>query len=105
MEARGGGEWEHFLLQNINSESIALVNGDNVPNHNAMKQGLYCSHRNLCKAFQCDLSYFDQRQTAESLKYIWLIKWKWNAVSSSCFAQDLFYGVDKKTNILFVKQE
>ena len=45
------------------SGGVAPTNDDNVPNHNITKQGLYCPHRKLCKAFQCNLSYFDQRQS------------------------------------------
>ena len=37
--------------QNLNSGGIVPVNGDNVPNHNATKQGLYCSQRKPYKEF------------------------------------------------------
>ena len=49
----------HLPLQNLNNGGIAPMNGDNSPNHYAIKQGLYCSHCKPCKAFQCNLNYFD----------------------------------------------
>ena len=45
-------------------------------------------------------------KVAKSLKYIQLIKWKFNAVNFySSFAQDSHCGVDKKTNAVFVKKK
>ena len=61
ISSEGGGSGERAFppFQNLNSRDIVSTNGDNVSNHKATKQDLYCSHRKPCKAFQCDLSYFD----------------------------------------------
>ena len=58
-----GWQWGHSPLKTYTVGAWPPQMVTIEPNHNASKQGLYCSRRKPYKAFQCDLSYFDQRQS------------------------------------------
>ena len=105
-QRRGGGQWRHSPPENLHSWVIVPTNGNNVSVHNATKQGLYCSYRKPCKAFQSDCSYLDQRQSCRKPEIHSTNKMKMKCCTFlSLFRARLSSRRRQKTNVVFVKKK